>query len=214
MKGVMVKICGITRPADARAAVAAGADAIGLVFAKKSSRFVAPATAARIAQAAGARVAKVGVFVDAPAKEVLRTAQSCDLDSLQLHGKETPAYCKSLRSKFNGSIVKALRVSRLADLKKIPRYNAAVDAVLLDAYVRGVQGGTGKKVDWKLAIQAKRFKIPLILSGGLTPENVSPAIRRVKPNAVDVSSGVEASAGIKDPAKIRRFIRSAKAALH
>ncbi|MBI4314262.1 MAG: phosphoribosylanthranilate isomerase [Candidatus Omnitrophica bacterium] len=212
MKNVQVKICGITRAADARAAAAAGADAIGLVFAKASPRFISPASAARIAKAAGARIAKAGVFVDAPLREVLRIAQSCRLDSLQMHGKESPAYCKSLRSKFGGSIVKAFRVSKLADIKKIPRYDDAVDAILLDAYVRGVSGGTGRALNWKLAVQAKRFKIPLILSGGLTPKNVAQAIRRVQPRAVDVSSGVEKSPGLKDPEKIRRFVRRAKAA--
>lgn len=210
---IQVKICGITRAKDARAVAVAGADALGLMFTKKSPRFVSPAAAVRIANAAGSHVAKVGVFVDAPLKEVLKIAQRCQLDSIQLHGKESPAYCKNLRSKFRGSIVKAFRVSKIEDLKKVPRYNDAVDAVLLDAYVRGAHGGTGQLFDWKLAVAAKRFKIPLILSGGLTPENVAAAVRRVRPAAVDVSSGVEIAPGLKDSAKIRRFVRVAKSSL-
>ncbi|MCO6059456.1 phosphoribosylanthranilate isomerase [Pseudomonas sp. MOB-449] len=204
MSAVRIKICGITRIEDALAAVAAGADAIGLVFYAKSPRAVTAPQARAIVAALPPFVTSVGLFVDMPRDELRQVLAEVPLDLLQFHGDETPEDC----SGYGRPYIKALRVRPGDDVAAaIARYPDA-SGVLLDTYVPGTPGGTGEAFDWTLVPQdAAR---PVILAGGLTPENVADAVRQVRPYAVDVSGGVEASKGIKDAAKIQAFIQQAR----
>ena len=202
---VRVKICGITRLEDALFAVNAGADALGFVFYDKSPRHVSAPQAAAICSALPPFVTRVGLFVDASAEFVQSVLHTVPLDLLQFHANETPAYC----AQFGKAYLKAVRVTPATDLLKYAADFAAASGLLLDAYVPGVPGGTGEAFDWKL-IPANLPK-PVVLSGGLTPENVADAIKQTLPWAVDVSSGVESAKGIKDPHKIAQFIANAKA---
>ena len=199
---VKVKICGITSPADAVAAAEAGADLIGLMFYKESPRQVSLQTAAKIARVLPPFVLKVGVFVNAPEDLVVRAVGECGLNLLQFHGDEPPEFC----TQFGVMSMKAFRIRDVKSLKELPNYQT--NAYLLDAYSPGARGGTGEKFNWDLAIEARKFGKPIFLAGGLTPENVADAARKVQPFAVDVSSGVESSPGKKDPAKVRAFIRA------
>lgn len=196
-----VKICGLTRLPDALAAVEAGADALGFMFFTGSKRHIAPATAAQIIRALPPFVAKVGVFVNASAETVRATIAECGLDTLQFHGEETPEFCRQFAPL---KVVKAFRIQNADSLKPLPEY--AVDAWLLDSYVAGQRGGTGEKFNWDLAAQAKELGRPVILAGGLTPENVADAVQQVWPYGVDVSSGVESAPGQKDAELVRRFV--------
>jgi len=195
------KICGITRVEDALAAVAGGADAIGLVFYAKSPRHVSVERAAEIVASLPPFVDAVGLFVDADSAEVRSVLQSVRLDLLQFHGNETPAYCQA----FDFPYIKAARVRPGLNLLQYAADFASARALLLDAYQEGVAGGTGQTFDWDL-IPANLPK-PVILAGGLDAGNVAEAIKRVRPYAVDVSGGVEREKGIKDAAKIAAFMR-------
>ena len=201
---VTVKICGITNLGDGLAAAQAGADALGFVFWERSPRHVAIDVAADIIRQLPALVVKVGVFVDAPADLVVRAITECGLNLLQFHGEEPPEYC----AQFGLMSMKAFRIRDAASLDKLSDY--PTDAWLLDAYTPGKPGGTGERFDWDLAVAAGKLGRPIFLAGGLTPENVAEAVRRVKPYGVDVSSGVEAAPGKKDQAKVRAFIQAAK----
>src|ERR1041385_1824455 len=201
---VKVKICGTTNLADAQAAVAAGADMVGFIFADASPRRVSIETAAEIALQLPEHVVKVGVFVNAPADFVARAIHECRLNLLQFHGDEPPAFC----TQFGVMSMKAFRVRDAQSLDALLEY--PTDAWLLDAFADGKAGGTGKTFNWDLAVAAQKFGKPIFLAGGLTPENVADAVRRVRPFAVDVSSGVESSPGKKDPAKVQAFVRAAK----
>jgi phosphoribosylanthranilate isomerase len=201
---VKIKICGITNVPDARAAVDAGADMIGLMFWEESPRHVASRTAMEIARQVPPFVARVGVFVNAPEDRVRRAIRECGLNLVQFHGDETPEYCVQ----FGLMSLKAFRIRDVDSLKILPAY--PTDAWLLDAYAPGTPGGTGETFNWDLAVEAQRFGRPVFLAGGLTPENVAEAVRKVQPYAVDVSSGVESAPGKKDPDKIRRFITAAR----
>ncbi len=200
-----VKICGITSAEDALAAVEAGADALGFVFAPGTPRLVPPETAERIVAGLPPFVTAVGVFVDQPLEEVLRIAARCNLQAVQLHGDEPEAFSRRIPLK----VIKALRVRDVPDLRLIPTYPA--HAFLLDAFVEGQAGGTGALISWDLAVHAKGHA-PIILSGGLRPETVGLAVRRVRPYGVDVSSGVEAGPGRKDHQKVREFIAAVRQA--
>ena len=204
---VLVKICGITSIKDAKIAQEAGADAVGFVFAK-SPRQVSLKKAQAISKALPSSIKKVGVFVNAPAGFVKKAKKAAGLDAFQFHGEESPEYCKKFRK--IAAVIKAIKVKDKSSLENIKYYD--VDAVLLDAYSAKAKGGTGKSFNWDLAIQAKKFKKPVILSGGLSAFNVRKAIRKVKPYAVDVSSGVEISPGRKSEKKVRQFIRNVKKA--
>lgn len=201
---VKVKICGITNAPDALAAVDAGADMIGLMFYERSPRHVTSRTATEIARQVPPFVVKVGVFVNAPEDRVRRAIRECGLNLLQFHGDETPEYCVQ----FGLMSLKAFRIRDVDSLKTLPAY--PTDAWLLDTYAPGKPGGTGETFNWDLAVEAQRFGRPVFLAGGLTPENVAEAVRKVQPYAVDVSSGVESAPGKKDPDKIRRFITAAR----
>lgn len=195
-----VKICGIRTEQAARAAVEAGADAVGFVFYPQSPRFVEPHTAARLARLLPPFVLRVGVFVNAPVEAVRRIAEQVGLDLVQLHGDEPPEVCARMPRR----VIKAVRVDGPQALERARHYPAC--AVLLDAYAPDRYGGTGRSFDWSLARGLDR---PVILSGGLTPDNVAQAVRQVRPYAVDVSSGVETS-GDKDPQKVAAFVRAVR----
>lgn len=195
-----VKICGITRTADALAAARHGAHAVGLVFYKPSPRYVDPDTAAAIIRVLPPFITTVGLFVDADANEVREIVAHTGVQCLQFHGAESADFCAS----FDVPYLKAVRIRPGVDLLQYARDFSSAKALLLDAYQEGLHGGTGAVFDWELI--PRMVPLPLVLSGGLTPENVADAIRRVHPTAVDVSSGVEASKGIKDEAKIAAFI--------
>ncbi|ABE58615.1 phosphoribosylanthranilate isomerase [Chromohalobacter israelensis] len=198
MQRTRVKICGLTREEDIDAAVAAGADALGFVLWPGSSRAIDEARLARLAARVPAFVTRVGLFVDQADDEIRRYARHLDL--VQLHGNESPDDCARLDTPW----IKALRMRDGIDLHaEMSRYDAA-RGLLLDAYRPGVPGGTGETFDWS-RIPANLAK-PVILAGGLTADNVAEAIHRVRPYAVDVSGGVEAAKGLKDPARIRAFL--------
>ena len=201
---VRVKICGITSTEDALVAVDAGADALGFMFYEPSPRYIPTEQAAAIIHDLPAHVAKVGVFVDADEVTVRQTAKTAGLDTLQFHGNESPEFC----SQFDQRTIKAFRVKDRTTLAELPDYDT--DAWLLDSYVKGVPGGTGEKFNWELAVEAKRFGKPILLAGGLTPDNAADAVGRVAPFGLDVSSGVEASPGVKDSEKVTRLIAKAK----
>jgi phosphoribosylanthranilate isomerase len=212
-----VKICGITSIADAEAVAAAGGDAIGLNFYEQSPRFVAQAVAEEIAARMAGRVCQVGLFVNASAAEVCRTFDGLRLDLIQLHGDEPPDYLAELGGR---PVMRALRVAgcELGDvtayLDECDRRGCRPAAVLLDAYRPGQFGGTGATIDWAAARQLKERlgPTPVVLAGGLGPENVAEAIRVAHPDAVDVASGVESAPGTKDPAKVTAFVQAALAA--
>ena len=197
-----IKICGIREGIHGLAAANAGADAIGLVFYKDSPRFVTPANAANIAAVLPPYITTVGLFVNATDRKVRDTLRSVRLDMLQFQGDEEPDFCAS----FGLPYVRAVRMEEGTDLLEWAGRFSSARALLLDAHVPGQRGGTGQTFDW--SVIPRDLPIPLILSGGLDSDNVGRAVREVKPWAVDVSSGVEASRGVKDPKKIVEFIRS------
>jgi phosphoribosylanthranilate isomerase len=214
-----IKICGIMHRPDAIVAAALGADAIGLNFYEKSPRYLPPSLASNVAAAIPAGIAKVGVFVNATADEVVRQADRLRLDFIQLSGDETPEYLAALG---NRQVIKAFRFSTdggqpiaqfLVKARKLGRTPAAI---LVDAEKSGSYGGTGMTIDWtRLLEEMRTFDLadtPIVLAGGLTPENVAEAIAVARPQAVDVASGVEYAPGRKDADLVDRFIRAASAA--
>ncbi|MCW1937453.1 phosphoribosylanthranilate isomerase [Pseudomonas sp. MDMC_285] len=204
MTVVRSKICGITRIEDALAAVAAGADAIGLVFYGKSPRAVGVEQAAAILQALPPFVTAVGLFVDMPRDQLQQLLQRLPLDLLQFHGDESPADCEGHGRPY----IKALRVRPGEDVAAAMAPYSGARGILLDTFVEGVPGGTGASFDWSLV--PENATKPIILAGGLDAGNVAAAIRQVSPYAVDVSGGVEASKGIKDAGKIRAFVQAVR----
>lgn len=205
MPMVKVKICGITNRDDAHAAVHAGADALGFVFAP-SPRRVAPDRAREIIGSLPLFVSTVGVFVDEDPARVREVVSFCNLRYIQFHGDEPPEICNA----FGDRAIKAVHIKDEGDLRGLERYHVA--AFLLDSHVAGRRGGTGTSFPWKLAASAGSLGRSVILSGGLNSGNVAQAIRIAAPYAVDVSSGVESEPGRKDPALVREFIRIAKTA--
>lgn len=201
LERVRIKICGIREPDHARAAAFGGADALGLVFAPGSPRFVNVEQARAICAAVPPFVTIVGLFVDAEPRQVRQLLDQIPLQLLQFHGAESPAVCGG----FGKPYLKAIRMGPDVDVRaEAARYQDAA-GLLLDAYSERAAGGTGERFDWSRVPQG--LNIPIILAGGLEPGNVAAAIRTVRPYGVDVSSGVESSKGVKDPAKIAAFIR-------
>ena len=200
---VRIKICGIMNKEDALAAAHFGADALGFVFAT-SPRKVSAESAREIIKTLPPFVKTVGVFVDEDPERVSSIAARCGLDILQFHGSESVDYCNS----FNRRVIKAVRMQSRDELKNLSNYVDVVDGLLLDTYVPNKLGGTGITFDWELAVEARKYG-RIILAGGLNPENVAAAIRLVKPYAVDASSGLERSPGVKDHEKMAQFIREA-----
>ncbi len=204
---VRTKICGLTTAEDVAESIAAGADALGFVFANGSKRQVSPAQAAQLTRIIPAFIARVGLFVNEAPETVERITRDCRLDTLQFHGEESPEYCA--RFQRIARVIKAFRVRDLESLTlEIAPYS--VDSILLDAYVPGQHGGTGARFDWEVARAISRNGTSVILAGGLDPTNVDVAIRQALPFAVDVSSGVEQFPGRKDPIKVRQFIAQAR----
>ena len=200
-----VKICGITNSQDADTAVKAGADALGFVFWRMSPRAIDPATAQGIIRDLPPSIWKVALFVDEDKKRAQEIVSLTGVDTIQLHGNESPEYCDG----FKGlRIIKAFRMKDEGVLDSIKKYKT--DHLLLDAYVEGVPGGSGERFNWDLAVRAKGRGKPIILAGGLNPGNVKEAIKRVDPFMVDVSSGVETAPGKKDPKLIKQFIKTVK----
>ena len=200
-----IKICGITRAEDALVAAECGADAIGLVFYPPSPRAVTPEQAAAIVEVLPPFVTAVGLFVDAQADTIRDVLGVVPLGMLQFHGEETPEQCLQHHRPW----MKALRVREAQSLAAdVDRYSGA-DAILLDSYKPGVPGGTGEVFNWSLAAQ---LDTPIVLAGGLSPDNVGDAITRLSPAAVDVSGGVESAPGVKDPALIQKFCEAVRAA--
>jgi phosphoribosylanthranilate isomerase len=203
---IKVKICGITNTEDALASAAAGADALGFIFVEGTPRYVAPEVAARIIAGLPPFVTPVGVFWDHPAGHVKAVAEQCRLGALQFHGTEPPEAIADHRL----PTIKTIKVAAPGDLARMAAYR--VSAFLLDSPARWSEGEARAPISWELARQAATGT-PVILSAGLTPDNVSQAVRHARPYAVDVNSGVEARPGRKDPEKIRRFIAAARAAM-
>ena len=201
-----VKICGITRPEDAEQAVGLGAWAIGLIFHEPSPRKVEIDTAAAIGAEFKREAEVVGVFVNRDLGEITEIADACSLTMLQLHGDEGPVFCDEIRRRTGLKVMKAARVRDAASLQALGAFRN-VDCHLVDAHHPDLFGGTGETFDWEL-LRGRRSKVPLVLSGGLTPENVSDAIRATHPWGVDTASGTEASPGVKDPAKVTAFFRA------
>jgi phosphoribosylanthranilate isomerase len=204
---LFVKICGITNLADAEVAAEAGADALGFVFYPRSPRFLDLEKARHLLPKLPGGIMKVGVFVDEPIDLLTGYIEELPLDYVQLHGTEQPDYCDRL----SVEVIKGLRIGSRDDIRAVPKYR--VSYYLLDTLVEGLPGGTGKAFDWEIAVEAREnLGVPILLSGGLNPQNVGDAVRRVRPAGVDVSSGVEASPGRKDHKKVKDFIGNAREA--
>ena len=201
-----VKVCGITRPEDAELAVELGAWAIGFILWAGSKRAADPAVAAGISAALRRRVETVGVFVNASLDEIAQAAEALQLSHVQLHGDEGPAFCAEVARRTGTKVIKAIRIADTSGFRDLERFHT--DFHLLDTAAPGLRGGSGETWDWRLAARRRR-KVPLILSGGLTAENVAAGIAAVEPFAVDVASGVESAPGIKDPDKVAAFMAAA-----
>jgi phosphoribosylanthranilate isomerase len=207
-----VKICGITNLEDAELAVELGAWALGMIFYEGSPRRCSLAEAQRIVARLRRRVELCGVYVNAPLDEVVGTSEALGLSMLQLHGEEGPVFCAEARRRTGARVIKAAQVSGPGDIQDLERFH--VDYHLLDARSsaparQGLRGGTGESFDWSL-LSARRSQVPLILSGGLSGENVAEAVALARPHAVDSASGTEAAPGRKDPDRLRAFIEAAR----
>ena len=196
---VKIKICGMTQLKDALFAIEQGADAVGFIFYKKSPRSTTMKAVRDIILKLPPLAGTVGVFVDETVERVNKVADYCGLDMVQLHGDESPAFCR----KIHRRVIKAFRVKDFQSIKKLRKYS--VSGFLLDTFSDNLHGGTGKTFDWNLVLPAKKIG-PVILAGGLTPSNIRQAVSQARPYGVDVCSGVEKSPGVKDPEKVRAFL--------
>jgi phosphoribosylanthranilate isomerase len=196
---IKIKICGITNLEDALAAAAAGSDALGFNFYKKSPRCIEPSKAAEIIDQLPPFIVTVGIFVNEREDKIREILALTGVQAIQFHGDESPEFCQ----RFGGRVIKAFQVKDKESLNNMAHYR--VGAFLLDSYRNGVRGGTGVAFDWHLAVVAKTFG-KVILAGGLTPENVTEAVKLVQPYGVDVAGGVEREKGIKDHMKMKKFI--------
>ena len=204
-----IKFCGMTGVEDAREAARLGAWAIGLNHHPGSPRYCEPAVAIEIGAELRRRLEVVGVFVNPRLGELAAAVENESLTMIQLHGEEGPAFCQEAARRTGCRVIKALRVRSAADVHAAEAYRTAFH--LLDAYRPGTPGGTGESFDWEL-LAGRRSQVPLILAGGLTPENVAVAVSAAHPFAVDVASGVEAEPGVKDPALMAKFVERAQRA--
>ncbi len=198
---IKIKICGITNERDALWAEKLGVDALGFIFAE-SPRRVYPRAVEKIISFLPPFISRVGVFVNEDKEKVREIAQICSLTSLQFHGEESPSYCQEFKE---WKVIKSFRVKDEEILKEIPQYK--VDAYLLDTYSVNKHGGTGRTFNWEIAQKVKKLGVPIILSGGLNLENITQGITKVKPYAVDVSSGVEKEPRKKDHQKLKDFVK-------
>jgi phosphoribosylanthranilate isomerase len=205
-----VKVCGLTRPEDARMAVELGAWALGMIFHPESPRSCDPGTAELIGGELRRRAEIVGVFVNWPLDELEHMADRASLTMLQLHGDEGPVYCREAARRTGCKVMKAMQAKDAAAVRKLVAYRE-VDLHMLDAHSDDKRGGTGQTFAWEL-VDHHRSKVPLVLSGGLTPGNVGEAVERVHPYAVDSASGTEAEPGVKDRAKLEALVRAVREA--
>jgi phosphoribosylanthranilate isomerase len=203
-----VKVCGMTNLADAEHAAANGAWAIGLIHHRDSPRYVRPEAAEEIGAALKRRCEVAGVFVNSTLDEVIEAAERENLTLLQFHGEEGPSFCVEAGRRSGAKVIKAMRIKSAADVQAAEAFRT--DFHLFDSYWHGLHGGTGRSFDWDV-VAKRRSKVPMILAGGLTAENVAGAIELVKPFAVDVVSGVEAEPGRKDHSKVEAFLEAAGA---
>jgi phosphoribosylanthranilate isomerase len=206
-----VKICGITNLDDAVFAADAGAWALGMIFAPESVRRCAVEDAERIGSQLHRRVETAGVFANAELDEIATLADVCSLSLVQLHGEEGPAYCVEVARRTGAKVIKAVRVRDQASVRALGAYRDRVAFHLVDAYVEGRRGGTGETFAWDL-LKGRHSQVPLILSGGITPDNAAEGVRQLQPFAVDSASGTEASPGQKDPAKVTALMRAVEQA--
>jgi phosphoribosylanthranilate isomerase len=209
-----IKICGITKTDQAQAIAQMGADALGFICVPSSPRYISAIAISQITSSLSCVLDLIGVFLNASAREICQTVEQGGLNAVQLHGDESPEFCREVRSHLNEidpkiKLIKALRVKNQAGLEQAKLFSAVVDAILLDAYDPQMAGGTGKTLDWQM-LRDFRPHCDWWLAGGLSPENVEQAIALVSPNGLDVSSGVERSAGDKDLFKVKKFIAIAK----
>jgi phosphoribosylanthranilate isomerase len=212
-----IKICGITNPSDALSAIKAGADAVGLNFYTSSPRFIDHSKARQIRDVLPPEIVKVGLFVNAAAKEVCKTFDELELDLIQLHGDETPKFLSQLGER---PVMRAFRLGPeglqpiFAYLESCKQFRSVPKLVLIDALAEGAYGGTGETANWSICAQYPCLEglPPLVLAGGLKPSNVAEAINQVRPAAVDTASGVESSPGKKDPVVLSAFVHAARKA--
>ena len=201
-----IKICGITNKEDALDAVSLGADALGFIFHKPSPRYISPEKVEEIVMFLPPFIHVVGVFVNNSKEDIEEIVDRCRLNLIQLHGEESPQFCMEMPRR----VIKATRVSEPDDLLSITQYQGVVSSILLDTKVKGVYGGTGKTFDWGLALEAKEYDTPLILSGGINANNIEKALKMVGPYGIDICSGVEKEPGIKDYNKMQELIGAIK----
>jgi phosphoribosylanthranilate isomerase len=203
-----IKICAMTSVEDASHAADLGAWAIGLIHHPESPRYVEPALAEEIGAALKRRCEVAGVFVNSPMEDVVRAAEREELTILQLHGDEGPSFCSEAARRTGAKVMKAFRVRTAADVRGAEAFRT--DFHLFDAHRKGTPGGTGERFDWGL-LADRRSQVPMVMAGGLTPENVADAIEVAHPYAVDVVTGVESEPGVKDPAKVEAFFEAVNA---
>ena len=206
-----IKICGITNEEDAKAAVGLEVNFLGFNFYPRSPRFITPGKAKEIIDALSSDVAKAGVFVNEEISVIEQASNACSLRLVQLHGDETAVFCEELKHKIpDCKLIKVFRINNEQDVKSIPEFGKIADYYLLDTYSADKFGGTGRTFSWNLACQVKKMGKPIFLSGGLTPENVEEAIKKIDPFCVDVASGVESYSGKKNLEKMKLFVERAK----
>lgn len=205
---IKIKICGITRIEDALLAAELGAWAVGFIFVKNTPRYILPETAAEIIKHLPENLIKIGVFADVSLEEIKQTALKTGITKIQLHGNESPEFCKELADLTGKEIIKAIRIKNHKDLKLLPIYKDKVSFILLDSYSEKESGGTGKTFDWEIAKKAAEQEIPIILAGGINPDNAKQAYKTVQPYALDISSGVEECKGVKNPEKLKKLFYS------
>ncbi|MBN1823722.1 MAG: phosphoribosylanthranilate isomerase [Endomicrobiales bacterium] len=207
---VKVKICGVTVVDDAVLVASLGADYVGLNFVKESQRKISVKMAKEMTAKMPSFIQTVGVFADEAIEELAKTAKKTGLKMVQLHGSETPEYCRQAKELTGLPVIKSFRISDEASIEPVAGYADSVDYFLLDAYVEGEPGGTGQTFNWDLALKVKDLNKQIFLAGGLNPDNVKEAIEKVMPFAVDVASGVERLPRRKDFDKMNKFIRTAR----
>jgi phosphoribosylanthranilate isomerase len=200
---VKVKICGIKNQEDALCAIEYGASALGFIFYRQSDRYVPPVKASNIVKDLPPFVDRVGVFVDMNLQGIINIIRRVGLSAIQLHGHESHEFCYELKCVTSIPVIKAFRVHNEESLDRIQKYLYCINAIHLDTYSKDLMGGTGKTFNWDLALRVKKYDKPIILSGGLSPDNVIQAYQHVRPYALDVNSGVEVSPGMKDHTKIK-----------
>lgn len=206
-----IKICGITKPEQGSAIVEMGATALGFICVPASKRYISPQQIKLISsQPSLLTIDRIGVFANTTIEEICQVAKQTNLTGIQLHGDESPKFCRSLRELLpNVEIIKALRVRSLEALKQVDHYSDDVDSLLLDAYDPQMLGGTGKTLDWQTLKEFSPSK-PWFLAGGLTPDNVEVALKQINPSGIDLSSGVELAPGDKDLTKVAKLFDKLK----